>query len=220
MSHSVQSPFSRRRKQLPRRSLMAIQRRAAPARLVILDSFSETEGVPLPDHTPDLAPAGSAWNNANLGISTNQVHFITSTTRQIALIQSGVSDCQISLRCCYDSNGAGSTASEYRSGIIGRYSGPGNFWRIAFNPTINFVIYEVNAGVTVGRASTSFLSENGAFHTVSASLSGKKIQGEIDGQYTISYSLATFNQTATQHGLMIGYSGAVPAADDFRVEQI
>jgi hypothetical protein len=51
-------------------------------------------------------------------------------------------------------------------------------------------------------------------------LNGASIQGEIDGQYPIAYNLASFNQAATIHGLMIGYSGSVPAADDFQVERI
>lgn len=212
------STFVHRRKHLPRRSLVPSLRQAAPQGPIILDNFSDTEGVSLPDHTPDLAPSGSAWNNGNLGISGNQVHYLSSATRQIAVIQAGVADGCITLRCCYDRNGSSSTTSEYRSGIIARYTGIGNFWRIAFHPFSNFGIYEVNAGLAVGRASTSFSSDDGVFHTVSVLLNGTSIQGEIDGEHTITYNQASFNQTATFHGLMIGYSGAVPAADDFRVE--
>lgn len=219
MKSSGRSPFVRRRNRLPRRSLVPILPRAAPQAAVILDTFTDLDGVTLANHTPDIAPSSSTWSNSNLGIHANQLHYLNTTNRQIAVIQSGVSDCEITLRCCYDSNGSSSISSEFRSGIIGRYTAPGNFWRIAFHPLSNFGIYEINAGVAVARASTSFASENGAFHTVRATLKGTNFQADLDGEYAISYDLASFNQTATLHGLMIGYSGTVPAADDFRLER-
>lgn len=213
-------PLHHRRALLPRRSLVSVLRRAASQGPVILDRFTDADGVSLPNHAPDIAPSGSAWSNINLGISNNQVHYLTGANRQITVIQSGVADCLVSVRCCQDANGVTTSTSEFRSGIIARYSDAGNFWRIAFHPVGGFAIYEINAGVTVGRAATAFSTAYGALHTVSAVLNGASIQGEIDGQYPIAYNLASFNQAATIHGLMIGYSGAVPAADDFQVERI
>jgi hypothetical protein len=213
-------PFLHRRAQLPRRSLVPVLRQAAPQGPVVLDSFSDADGVNLPNHNPDLAPTGSAWSNANLGISGNQAHYLTGANRQFDVIETGLSDCRISLRCCQDANGVYTSGSEYRSGIIARFSGAGNFWRIVFHPVGGFAIYEVNAGVTVIRASTAFTSGYGVFHTVSAELKGESILAEIDGQYALRFDLANFNREASKHGLTLAYSGAVPAADDFRVERV
>lgn len=213
-------PFLHRRAQLPRRSLVPVLRQAAPQRPVVLDNFNDADGISLPNHSPDLAPSGSAWSNANLGIIGNQVHYLTGVNRQVAVIETSLSDCRISLRCCQDANGATSSGSEFRSGIIARYSGVGNFWRIVFHPVGGFAIYEVNAGATVLRASTTFNSDYGVFHTVSVELKGESIQGKIDGQYAIGYDLASFNREVSKHGMVLAYSGPVPAADYFRVERI
>ncbi|MFO7624988.1 MAG: hypothetical protein R6V73_11600 [Anaerolineales bacterium] len=220
MIRRILPPFLRRRALLPRRSLVPVLRQAAPTGPAIQDSFTDTDGVTLPGHVPDLAPAGSSWSNTNLGVINNQVHYLNSATRQLSVIQTGISDCIISVRCCQDANGSASTGSEYRSGIIARYSATNSFWRIAFHPVAGFAIYEVNAGVAVARAATVFTTEYGAFHTVQAELVGESILGKIDGAYPISYDLASFNKTASIHGLMIGYSGSVPAVDDFLVERI
>lgn len=217
MSRPYPHPFLTRRGRLPRRSLVPLQRQSLRNTVILQDSFTDTDNLDLPSHTPDIAPSGSTWNNPNLKIYNNEVH-INYSDRPLTIIQSAISDCTISIRCSYDPNGNNSTTSEFRSGIIARYSDGGNFWRIAFNPLANFSIYEIKASFAVLRSSASFSSSAGIFHTVRAVLSGASISATLDTLYPIAYHLATHNQTATKHGFMIGFSGSLPAADDFLVE--
>lgn len=194
------------------------KRHDAVSSVIVHDTFTDSDDVTLNNHTPDIAPVGSVWSSYKLKISSNEVHLAGTNKCQIDVIETGLSDCEVEDDASYDPNGDTTVNSERRSGLIVRYADSGNFWRLAFNSyNDSFTLYEVSGGMAAGRTSATVATEDGVKYKVKAVLNGQSIKGTIDGGNEIEYLFASAHETATKHGIMLGYSGTVPAVDNFKV---
>lgn len=72
-------------------SLQVSSPRGGATGLVILDRFADVDGTAIADHTPDKAPAASAWSNllSTGSIYSNRLEFATDGA---SVINAGVSD--------------------------------------------------------------------------------------------------------------------------------
>ena len=182
----------------------SVKRAAAGIVTIISDAFTDTDGTTLPNHTPDICPSGSAWDNSKVSIYSNQAK-ITAGNRQIVSIESGVYDGTISCDISYAGPRADTVA--YRSGIRFR-SG----WFVGFNdPTSYLRLYNpansaISSWGTIG-------GTDGQMHHLSVVLNGDNIYVYFDNILRISANDST-NNTSTIVGFRVGFD----ATDGGRVD--
>lgn len=168
-----------------------------PPQPLLIDAFNDADGTPLTDHTMDLGPgwnvSGAAWT-----IESNAAE-ITAGASAFAWADAGASDVTITTTVAIDGTNG--------TGIVGRLSDVNNLWVYYYGN-----LYERNAGVYTVRASGG---NPNVGDSLSMECTGTNIAVKINGVTVCSYGSATFNQTATNHGLC-GDSGT-SAYEDFEV---
>lgn len=196
------------------------------ASLLVYDTFTGANGTALTAHTPDIAPVGSAWDNANVEIQGNLATLKAANTRQKSIIESSVSDCVITASISY----GGTTTSAlitFACGIVFRYTDVNNFWISSYVPRVDntgFIIWEMQAGVPTIRANMipNPVGVSGVPYSHKVTLNGPSIIAEANGNL-LTYSSA-FNQNRTKHGFMLSFSNVESPAqaicDDFIVSSL
>ena len=151
-------------------------------------------------HTPDVGPGwtiaatGSTWNVTGSG-TVQLAKDPGGTARDFAWMDSGEADVIIS--CQVKGNVSNIP------GIIARLSDSGaNCWLISVSPAGDvFTIVQREAGSNTTRATTSVTIDAGTFYTIVVTLSGNTITATLNGGNQIQYTSATFQNTATKHGI-------------------
>lgn len=186
-------------------------------RVIILDQFTDTDGVILPNHA--IAPTntpGAVWTTAafmggDLAISSNVAADLAGGAK-VSHLNSGVSDCVISV------NLMNLTAFRY-FGLAFRTKGfvadvNNNYWRADLYTNGNTLrIVERNAGVETIRATAVMTVTQNVYYTLTVTLSGQTITATV-GSTTISYGSAAFQATSVYHGL---YGIADSRWDNFQI---
>ena len=158
----------------------------------VLDTFTDTNGTALASHTPDV---GSGWTvqSGSVAIQNNRS---ASNTTAIATIEAGIAD--VFAECIVRILNADNS-------ILLRFSDTDNFWACQANESNNeIIIFERNATVWTGRASTSVTINQSTDYTIKATAEGQTITAYLDDANKISYASATLNQTSTIHGIRFG----------------
>jgi len=172
---------------------------------VALDTFTDSDSTSLDAHTMDV---GSGWTEeVGFTILSNYADSDTASDGA-AHTETNISDLFLEATIMTSSgNGA----------IIIRLTDNDNFWIIDLYRVSNeSVIYEKNEGVYTARASASQSIASGKRVAIIAN--GSTISAVYDNGNKVSYSSATFNQTATKHGLRSGTgSGSNLQYDNFAV---
>lgn len=177
----------------PRRTLLYPQR---GARLLLRDTFTDTNGVLIAAHTPEL---GGAWTlrNGGYNLQDNQLNVSsagTGTAGTLATQDAGTPNVDAYLDVI-----AGS--GDYVQGIIGRYTDVNNLWLVGiYRAGSQIVIYEVNGGTTTLRQQAAKAFVAGNTYRLRARFSGSVITAWVDGGSEIAYGSATLNATATHFG--------------------
>lgn len=165
---------------------------AAAAGIYLQDSFTGANGTPLNGRTPDI---GANWfSNGTHRISGNQAEIVE---RDIPIVSDcGVSDGTITV-----------TRDDGWSYIVARYTDDNNWWRCGWfgDPGIGvgLKLVEINAGVATERGDAGTYAD---FASLKVVLNGTTIEVWTGSTLRISYASATFNQSATKHGIG-GYQG-------------
>lgn len=181
-------------------SLFTLEGETAPIVTLVRDTFTDTNGKRLNAHTPNFDNLGGGWveHAGTWEIQSNAAHkTATAATHQIASIDTGASDCVVTLR--YQRTQTG-TAS--RGGLAFRVVDADNFWGLWANGQ-NLQLYEVTAGAFTKRGEVKPPNGPDAWD-FAVTLDGNDITVDAvrDGStiYHLAYSSAA-HAAATRHGL-------------------
>ena len=181
-----------------------------------MDSFTDTNGVLLTAHTPELDTVGSGWviDSGGFDIQSNAAHQTSGVaTIDRAIIDSGEIDKIVILngRTGYFDN-----ADNIIDTLIFRFQDSINYWYVQIKSGSSGVIniYEVNGGVSTNRGSTAVTSlnaDNVAYRAVVID-EGDSIYASIrtPSQFVlVSYLSASFLNTNTKVGFFKYRIGAL-----------
>ena len=176
---------------------------------LVFDTFTDTDGTLLTAHTPDVDSVGSGWSllENSFEIDGNRVK-ATGIGSRTAAIETNESDISISYIARYLITG-GETAAVFRLTDVN------NYWMFfVTNNTDLMVIFERNGGGFTNRASVAVTVANNTDYAIAGTANGQSLSCTFDGANEITYSSASFNETATKCG--IRDSGTVGSDDDQR----
>lgn len=203
---------------------MTVINSGAVAGPYVYDTFTGANGTALTAHTPDIAPVGAAWDNANVEIQGNLATLKGAADRQLSSIQSNVSDCVIEANISYGT-ATQTTSNAYAHGIVFRYVDASNYWIYSFIPrsdNMGIALWEVTTTATVrAQAIPSLVCVPGTVYSFKVTINGTGITGTINGVNQLTYTSAQ-HQTATKHGFKLGYinSGTNATCDNFKVSPL
>lgn len=171
-------------------------------------SFNAPNGTSLSAYIPDIGAAGTTFDNGG-----GHTFTIEAATAQITgsggfnggvLWAAGASD--------YTYSGYITLTPTTEDGaLIIRATDGANFWEVDVDGTLlASTIYECVAGVFTPRASVALSRHGPGTHHVSIVCNGPSITAVIDGSDSVSYGSATFQQNATNIGILCG--GEITAA--------
>lgn len=185
------------------------RQRRRTRRTTVLDTFTAANGTTLAARVPDYNGAGAAWsvltggfdiqsNEANsTGVGLSQA--VIESQRALAVVKATVK-----------------IATGGFVGLYVRVTDTSNGWYVLLrDDTSLFTLVERNAGVDTVRASTAFNPTPGTPALIVVTMQGQTIKATLDGANEISYTSASFNQSATKHGLVANL--AANRADSFTV---
>jgi hypothetical protein len=191
--------------------------RGTGSQRICYDSFTDAIGTSLDAHVMD--EGGLTWveDVGNWQISGANEAQPDNTAQANAYVETGVSDCWICAR---------TLNSLTVSGLVFRKSpdtgGGRNQWEywIRNNAGTDVVIRQLENGVFTNR----FAADTDAFalatrYYMEMQAEGQSLAGFVDGVARGTYGAASFNETATRHGLYQP-SNTLDRADQFRVTEL
>lgn len=152
--------------------------------------------------------SGLAWTEiyGDFDIELNRLRTLTSggaDPHYLCTLDSGSADCII--QCTTQS-----PVDAGANGISLRATDASNFWLIDAEYTGNtFRLYEYNGGVWTQRASTNVALVASTDYALTVVADGTNIAAYMNSGDRIAYASATFNQTATRHGVRAGNNADV-----------
>jgi hypothetical protein len=171
--------------------------------LIIHDTFTDSNGVTLPNHTiGPLNKPGNSWVAVenNWDIQSNTARPDTADVACICTVDSVVANVMVTVTLRWLVYGAVGGINE---GIILRATDDQNLWLCSVERnTPRILIYERVTGNWTERASTAVAAySTGVDYTIQATCNADTISLTLDGANKISYTSASFNNTVTTHGL-------------------
>lgn len=170
----------------------------------LYDTFTDVNGTALSVHTMDHGP-GWTQHAGTFEIQSNRAEHKLGTTDSRAYADAGLADVRITVFATTADNTTGASAP----GVLVRATNGDNNWLLRidrYNDTLR--IFERNAAVHTIRASTPFVAGEALIYHMTVIANGPAISLTVMGT-TVSYASATFNQTATRHGLISTQNGIV-----------
>lgn len=184
---------------------------------LVNDTFTDTNGTALEDHTPDTDSVGWGWGNltGTWDIQGNkaQPDGVTSAWNHV-VIQSGDANATVEV----DLTVAGGATSAVR--MLVRAIDSTNFWAIENQTgTDTLQIYEVLAGVPTSRDSGAATMDAGNTYTLKVVLNGTTITAYWDNVETASYGSASKFSGIPIHGIgsYVGGGFTVVTFDSFSI---
>lgn len=187
---------------------------AATVTALFYDTFTGADGTLLTAHTPNVDALGGGWvryGDGSINIVGNRANILTP----VGIYAFNVGIANVTYRGICSATGSGA----FR--FIARLSNVSNYWQIGASPTGQFPsIVEVNAGVATLRAqgSGNAMTPPFSFQLIASgnTLSASFFNGIITN--SVSYSSATFNNTATRFGIRGDEAGVNgPKYDDLEI---
>jgi hypothetical protein len=171
--------------------------------IIVQDSFNRANSTT----SMGVADTGQTWEEivGNWGINSNQAYFTGGTTNNIAGIESGVSDCRISVNIATLSG---------EPGLTFRIQDTTNWFRLIYSGGRFYLQRAVN-GIRNEVSNVPATVTNGSLLVVE--LQGNSIRVFLNGTQIISVTNTSF-ATATKHGLHMGANNATARYDDFLIE--
>jgi len=205
------------------------RRRGGGAALIdppVYDTFTDTNGTVLTAHTPNVSPGGAMWvyqGSADIQIQTNRARCEGNGINNIAIIESGISDCDITSIIRY-AGGVGNTSTD---GVVLRYEDQYNYYWIGPVAKLNKfrIIKRVSDGAgggtnSVDAEATGITISVDTDYTITINADGTSIVAELDGANELT-ATDSVHTTETKHGVNGYVSGSQkPQFDNFEVARI
>ncbi|GAG99703.1 unnamed protein product, partial [marine sediment metagenome] len=166
----------------------------------------DDNGTSLDAITPEV---GGVWveQSGAWDIQSNKAECDIAGTGN-ATVDSGISDCLVD---CSMVGRRTDGSNRVSPGEIFRYSDETHFWMLFLDLEGNNVeIYENDAGF-VRQAQTALVMNFDTEYDARAILDGQQIDAFVDGGSKASYGSASFNETATIHGIRASINGTPPS---------
>lgn len=187
---------------------------------LILDQFTDTNGVNIQDHTiaPTNIPATSwvvtgASANDRAEIQSNQLA-CKFGAQFVVVADAGQADVTISVDTIVKS-----ASGSIVVGIVARYVDSDNYWYQKITQNSIVALIERTAGVEVVRSSNAYSFVVDQTYSLQCVLSGTSISMTIDGGSTVN-TTSSVHQSADNHGLYVKPEGGGTVSiiyDDFQV---
>jgi hypothetical protein len=165
--------------------------------VLLSDLFTDANGTAPGAHTMDVG-AGWTVHAGTWSIQSNKLRkTATDNTFETVTADAGNADGIVTCAVTAPATSAG--------GLFLRSSNGNTGWLVQVfesGAPASFALYEDNAGVFTLRASSNPTLTPGQTYTVQVILSGAAITCTLDGGNSMSYALASFNQTEDRMGLL------------------
>lgn len=193
---------------------------AAGVTTLFYDTFTGATSTAINSRAPDVDVVGGGWvvlqDTWTIQANRAAVTTIGASPFPRAVAETNKADVKLTVDVVSLSSG------QFECGAIVRRSGT-SFWLCELFSNGDLIrIYEYNGSVFVLRASASAVINPLNTYTMTVTASGSTISATV-GAVTVSYALATANQTATQHGMWTvstGTTSAGSAFDNFKAETL
>ena len=166
--------------------------------ILVQDTFTDTNGVLLAAHTPDIDDVGTGWSNVfgTADIQGNRLAALTNDgveSRCLHVVDCGSSD------FVYSSIVHTQASGNMAVGLIFRYIDNANYIQCTL-ASPSYAIYERAGGVFTERGVATKASIGNSDYTMEITANGDSIGVTVDGVSPLDITLAT-HQTATQVGV-------------------
>jgi hypothetical protein len=183
--------------------------------LVVYDTFTDTNGVGLDAHTPELSPSGGLWTEhaGAWDIQSGRANLTDSLTGvRLATIESGIADCDIATIVRWPS------ALDNPS-VAFRYVDDNNFLLavIADAGDVIRLIRKLNGTPTALFTSASFPTVVNTDYVLEVIANGTSVKIYLDGSLALDVTCVNF-VTATRHGIYC--ERQYTKFDDFQVARL
>lgn len=188
--------------------------------IVVLDTYTAADGTVATSRSPDTGPAPTSTETHYLIESNKLTNVIVthggSPIYRPLVYASGVSDCSVSADI--KPTVVGSPAFD-TGALMFRYVDDNNMWVVQLIASSNINVISIVAGTITASNSFSHTTTGGNTYNVKVVLAGSNVQLIVDGVSLGSFGGATFNQTATHHGVAIDEAnpGGSTTIDNFEV---
>lgn len=184
-----------------------IAARPAP---ILFDSFKQTPGgEAIVGRTPTVTPGGD-WAALNVVSGSHQSGYFFCTSDRPAVVDCGVSDCVIEVRC-------GAVGTSAWAGALIRGVDGDNFLAVEVFDGDKFRIRKKQAGLEANIAEITGL-ETGQDFVIRITLDGDDITAEMPSAGATLQATDSFNNTATLHGVSAGFTSSGGRVYDIRVD--
>jgi len=193
---------------------------------LVLDTFTDTNGVALTAHTPDVDSVGTGWVQTDfpgvtggiIEIQSNQARMVGAAGDKIgvALINSGESNVIVTATITLSAGDLDGT-----QGIVFRGIDDANHFRLVRINSTTVELRERVAAADITRGSVTGTFTSSATFEFKAVLSGTSITCTVDGGNEIAIT-SSVHQANTAHGftaIKVGGSNRFNTVDDFTVTE-
>lgn len=193
-----------------------------PSPYLSRDTFTDSDGTLITNHTPDDGPAWSVVSIANIGddlgdpdIQNNQLRFTgepltegSTADGDAIIVDVGQADVTITV------DWTPAVGVDNRNSVVMRYVDADNFWMFNVRePNADMNLFEKSSGTTTARDTATKTWTEGQTYALKVVLSGTSITCYVDDVEVLSYASATAHETETKHGV-----GRNLGADETRMD--
>jgi hypothetical protein len=188
---------------------------------IATDAFTDTDGVNLGSHT--MTTGGLSWVEAGtclFHVQSNKAAWEAQTGDCMATVDS--SDASVAV----EADIAVPNTTDYAYGFVVRFSDASNYWVVRVNRagggTPQTEIYDITAGAYDSSCDTDNTGAiTGTTITLGASTNSDTINLYLGGSLASTCTTASFNNTATKHGIWLYSDGTYSNTgtwDDFSID--
>lgn len=194
--------------------LNAVRASSTTVNYLVRDTFTISNGVLINSRSPDIDVVGGGWIFDAGSFSGSSSKAVAGSAQSLAVINSGQADVTVADRMTVLDN-------TNNRGIALRRTSATNYWRIDLANGTLYRIVQIQAGSPIVRASAAVSYSVGASANLRVVASGNTITAYVSinggAETSISYGSATFNNTATYHGIYSQTATTNDFHDNFEV---